>query len=142
MDSTALQELIAQVRCTATVLAEAERPVIYAGQGVHYAEAYRELQELAELLAIPVCTSLPGKSAFDETHPLALGSGGNAHPKTVAHFLRQADVIFGIGCSFSETAFGIAIPTGKPPGATGQFAMTFLVLKSTTATWCVSMRLM
>jgi thiamine pyrophosphate-dependent acetolactate synthase large subunit-like protein len=103
-------EAVARV---AEVLLKAERPVIYAGQGVHYAEAYRELKELAELLAIPVCTSLPGKSAFDETHPLALGSGGNAHPKTVAHFLRQADVIFGIGCSFSETAFGIAIPTGK-----------------------------
>jgi thiamine pyrophosphate-dependent acetolactate synthase large subunit-like protein len=103
-------EAVARV---AEVLLKAERPVIYAGQGVHYAEAYRELKELAELLAIPVCTSLPGKSAFDETHALALGSGGNAHPKTVAHFLRQADVIFGIGCSFSETAFGIAIPTGK-----------------------------
>jgi thiamine pyrophosphate-dependent acetolactate synthase large subunit-like protein len=103
-------EAVARV---AEVLLKAERPVIYAGQGVHYAEAYRELQELAELLAIPVCTSLPGKSAFDETHPLALGSGGNAHPKTVAHFLRNADVIFGIGCSFSETAFGIAIPSGK-----------------------------
>jgi len=97
----------------AEVLVKAQHPVIYAGQGVHYAEAYRELKELAELLAIPVCTSLPGKSAFDETHPLALGSGGNAHPKTVPHFLRAADVIFGIGCSFSETAFGIAIPAGK-----------------------------
>ena len=97
----------------AEVLLAAQRPVIYAGQGVHYAEAYAELKELAELLAIPVCTSLPGKSAFDETHPLALGSGGNAHPKTVPHFLRAADVIFGIGCSFSETAFGIAIPSGK-----------------------------
>ena len=97
----------------AEVLVKAQRPVIYAGQGVHYAEAYRELKDLAELLAIPVCTSLPGKSAFDETHPLALGSGGNAHPKTVPHFLRAADVIFGIGCSFSETAFGIAIPAGK-----------------------------
>ena len=97
----------------ADVLVNARRPVIYAGQGVHYAEAYAELKALAELLAIPVCTSLPGKSAFDETHPLALGSGGNAHPKTVPHFLRAADVIFGIGCSFSETAFGIAIPAGK-----------------------------
>jgi thiamine pyrophosphate-dependent acetolactate synthase large subunit-like protein len=95
------------------VLIKAQRPVIYAGQGVHWASAYQELRELAELLAIPVCTSLPGKSCFDETHPLALGSGGNAHPKAVPHFLRNADVIFGIGCSFSETAFGIAIPSGK-----------------------------
>jgi thiamine pyrophosphate-dependent acetolactate synthase large subunit-like protein len=101
------------VERVADVLIKAQRPVIYAGQGVHWASAYQELRELAELLAIPVCTSLPGKSCFDETHPLALGSGGNAHPKAVPHFLRNADVIFGIGCSFSETAFGIAIPSGK-----------------------------
>jgi len=87
--------------------------VIYAGQGIHWSEAYQELQELAELLAIPVCTSLPGKSAFNETHTLALGSGGNAHPKTVPHFLRHSDVIFGIGCSFSESPFASAMPTGK-----------------------------
>ena len=103
----------ADVAKVAEVLTKAERPVIYAGQGVHWADAYRELQELAELLAIPVCTSLPGKSCFDERHALSLGSGGAAYPATVPHFLRQADVILGIGCSFSETAFGIAMPTGK-----------------------------
>ncbi len=63
------------VERVAEVLIKAQRPVIYAGQGVHWANAYEELRELAELLAIPVCTSLPGKSSFDETHPLALGSG-------------------------------------------------------------------
>ena len=97
----------------ADVLRTARRPVIYAGQGVHWSDAYKELREFAELLAIPVCTSLPGKSAFDETHPLALGAGGNAYPKAVSHFLRNADVIFGIGCSFSETPFGISMPKGK-----------------------------
>ena len=97
----------------ANVLLEARRPVIYAGQGIHWSEAYEELQELAELLAIPVCTSLPGKSSFNETHPLALGSGGNAHPLTVPHFLRNSDVIFGVGCSFSESPFASTIPTGK-----------------------------
>jgi thiamine pyrophosphate-dependent acetolactate synthase large subunit-like protein len=97
----------------AQVLIDAKRPVIYAGQGVHWAEAYQELEALAELLAIPVCTSLPGKSSFNETHPLSLGSGGAAYPKTVPHFLKAADVIFGVGCSFSETAFGIGMPSGK-----------------------------
>ncbi len=103
-------EAVTQV---ADVLINAKRPVIYAGQGVHYAEGYQELQELAELLAIPVCTSLPGKSSFDETHPLALGSGGNAYPKPVSHFLKNSDVIFGIGCSFTESSFAISIPRGK-----------------------------
>ena len=97
----------------ARVLVDARRPLIYAGQGIHWAEAYEELAELAELLAAPVCTSLPGKSAFDETHRLALGSGGAAIPATVRHFIDRADVILGIGCSFSETAFGVSIPPDK-----------------------------
>ncbi|MDB5682712.1 MAG: hypothetical protein JWM38_405 [Sphingomonas bacterium] len=101
------------VKAAARILVDARRPVIHAGQGVHWAEAYDELRTLAELLAAPVSTSLEGKSTFDETHPLALGSGGAAIPKTVRHFLDQADVILGIGCSFSETAFGVAMPKGK-----------------------------
>jgi thiamine pyrophosphate-dependent acetolactate synthase large subunit-like protein len=103
----------AAVREAAKVLVAAKRPVIYAGHGVHWAEAYAELKELAELLAIPVCTSLQGKSSFDETHPLSLGSGGRAYPKAVRHFLDNCDVLFGVGCSFTETNFGISMPKGK-----------------------------
>ncbi|MEO7689289.1 MAG: thiamine pyrophosphate-requiring protein [Sphingomonas sp.] len=93
-------------------LVAAKRLVIHAGQGVHWAEAYSELRTLAELLAAPVSTTLEGKSAFDETHPLALGSGGAAIPGQLRHFLDHADLILGIGCSFSETAFGVAMPAG------------------------------
>jgi acetolactate synthase-1/2/3 large subunit len=103
----------AAVREVARVLASAERPVIYAGQGVHYAQAWAALRELAELLEAPVTTSLQGKSAFPETHPLSLGSGGRAVPRPVHHFLHAADVIFGIGCSFSTTNYGVAMPAGK-----------------------------
>jgi len=101
------------VSAAATALLAAKRPVIYAGQGIHWAGAYTELTDLAELLAIPVCTSLAGKSAFNETHPLALGSGGAAVPATVHEFLQRSDLILGVGCSFSETAFGVAMPQGK-----------------------------
>lgn len=101
------------VKSAAEALATAQRPVIYAGQGIHYAKAWDELKELAELMNIPVCTSLEGKSAFPETHPLALGSGGNAMPKTVFDFLNDSDLIFGIGCSFAITSFGVSMPEGK-----------------------------
>ncbi len=103
----------ADVRRAADALAEAKNLVVYAGQGIHYARAWESLKELAELLGAPVATSLQGKSAFPEDHPLALGAGGNAFPPTVPHFLEKADLIFGIGCSFTETAFGIAMPRGK-----------------------------
>lgn len=101
------------VRDAAEVLVNAERPVIYAGQGVHYAEAWDELKTLAELLAAPVTTSLQGKSAFPENHPLALGAGGRSHQEPVHQFLKKSDVIFGIGCSFTETNFGVKMPKGK-----------------------------
>src|SRR3954462_3657655 len=103
----------AAVRAAAAMLVAAKRPVIYAGQGVHWAEAYDELKALAELLAAPVGTSLEGKSCFDETHRLALGAGGAAVPGQLRHFLDAADLILGIGCSFSETAFGVRMPAGK-----------------------------
>ena len=103
----------ASIEAAAEALLDAECPVIYAGQGVHYAQAWDSLKELAELLAAPVTTSLGGKSAFPEDHPLALGSGGRAIPKPVHHYLQKADLIFGIGCSFTRTAFGVKIPEGK-----------------------------
>src|SRR5581483_8262009 len=100
------------VRNIAEALVAARRPVIYAGQGVHYAKAWKPLRELAELLEAPVTTSLQGKSAFPENHPLSLGSGGRAISKALHEFLHRADLIFGIGCSFASTNFGVAMPKG------------------------------
>jgi thiamine pyrophosphate-dependent acetolactate synthase large subunit-like protein len=96
----------------AKVLVAAKRLVIHAGQGVHWANAYAELRELAELLGAPVSTSLPGKSTFNERHPLSLGSGGHGISGQIHHFLNKADVIFGIGCSFTESSFAVAMPVG------------------------------
>ena len=96
----------------AEALVAAERPVIYAGQGVHYAKAWPQLRELAELLEAPVTTSLQGKSAFPENHPLSLGSGGRSISAQLHHFLTHADLIFGIGCSFSITNYGVSMPKG------------------------------
>jgi acetolactate synthase-1/2/3 large subunit len=97
----------------ARVLRKAKRPIIYVGQGVHYSEGWKHLLNLAELLSAPVMTSLQGKSAFPEDHPLSLGCGGLAFPKTIHHFLSNADVILGIGCSFTATSFGVSIPSDK-----------------------------
>jgi len=97
----------------AAALVGAQRPVLYAGQGVHYARAWGILRELAEWLGAPVTTSLEGKSAFPETHPLSLGSGGRSVPKPVHDFLQRSDVILGIGCSFAVTNYGVAMPAGK-----------------------------
>jgi len=102
----------AEIKRAAKLLAEARRPVIYAGQGVHWARAWPQLKALAELLAAPVTSSLGGKSAFNEEHPLSLFSGVLAISKPVRQFLDKADVIFGIGCPFTETNFGVKMPKG------------------------------
>jgi acetolactate synthase-1/2/3 large subunit len=95
----------------AKALIDAERPVLYAGQGVHYAKGWEELKQLAMLLEAPVTTSLEGKSAFPEDNPLSLGSGGVAMPASVYQHVQDADVIFGVGASFTATGFGIRFRT-------------------------------
>ena len=95
-------------------LLEAKKPVIHAGQGVLYAEACSELRQLAEILQIPVMTTLEGKSAFPEDHPLALGTGGGGVMSGPSHhFLSQADLVLGIGCSFTKHGMASNIPAGK-----------------------------
>ena len=101
------------VRQAASVLLAAKRPVIHAGQGVLYAEAWGELRQLAELLQAPVMSTLSAKSVFPENHPLALGTGSHTTTRPVHHFLQKADVVFGVGCSFTRTVFGVEVPPGK-----------------------------
>lgn len=103
----------AEVEEVTKVLLNAERLVINAGQGCLYAETWTELQEIAELLRAPVMTTMPGKSAFPENHPLALGASTSASTKQTAHFLNKADVIFCIGTSLTRTPYGRDMPTGK-----------------------------
>ena len=101
------------VEAAARALCAASSPVVLAGQGVMYAKASEELQELAELLQAPVATTLLGKSAFDETHALALGSAALTSSSTVVNFMRRADVVFGIGTSLTRHNMVMTIPAGK-----------------------------
>ena len=103
----------ADVKAVAKALIAAKNPVIRAGQGILLAGATDELVELAELLGIPVFTTLNGKSGFPEDHPLALGTGGRMRPKMVTHFLEKADLVFAIGSSCTIEAFTTPIPPDK-----------------------------
>jgi thiamine pyrophosphate-dependent acetolactate synthase large subunit-like protein len=95
------------------LLRAARQPLLHIGQGVLYAEAWDELRQFAELVRAPVMTTLPGKSAFFEDHPLAIGCGGYSGTAMVDHYLKAADVICGIGCSFTSSVFAAPIPAGK-----------------------------
>ena len=101
------------VEAAARALCQARYPVVLAGQGLMYANATDELVELAELLQVPVMTTLVGKSGFPEVHPLSLGTGANVMSGPVYHFVGRADLIFGIGSSFTKHGMCMNIPSGK-----------------------------
>jgi acetolactate synthase-1/2/3 large subunit len=86
----------------AHLLAEAQRPVIFAGNGVTLSEASDELQRVAELLSIPVATTLMAKGAFPEGHRLALGMTGIWGTRGANETTREADVILAVGTGFAE----------------------------------------
>ena len=101
------------IQAAAQALLNAENPVIHAGQGVMYAGATDELVEFAELTQIPVMTTMAGKSAFPEKHPLALGSGSGVMNRACYQFVSRADVVFGIGTSFTQHGMTMSVPAGK-----------------------------
>ncbi len=95
-------------RAVGAVLA-ARKPMIYAGQGVFYADACDELRRFAELVQAPVLTTLKGKSCFPEDHPLSLGVRGTPAER----FLRKSDLVFAVGFGFTPSHFSHVIPRGK-----------------------------
>lgn len=94
------------IKDAAQALVDAKDPMIWAGGGVMSAQATQELKTLAELLEVPVYTTLPGKSAIDERHPLAIGSGGMTTTGPARQWLKQSDLLFAIGSSLTTTPYG------------------------------------
>jgi acetolactate synthase-1/2/3 large subunit len=103
----------ADVTAAARMLVDARRPVLHVGHGVLWAQAWDELRELAELLSVPVMTTMAAKSVFPENHPLSLGTGGHTITRAAAQFLVRSDLVFGVGCSFARGGFSSPIPPGK-----------------------------
>jgi thiamine pyrophosphate-dependent acetolactate synthase large subunit-like protein len=101
------------IRDAVRVLLAAERPMIWAGQGVLYAEASDELEQFAERVGAPVMTTLLGKSAFNERHPLSLGTGAYSCTAMVTDYLKRCDAVFAVGASLTRSVFAPAIPPGK-----------------------------
>jgi acetolactate synthase-1/2/3 large subunit len=101
------------VKRAVDLLLEAKRPIIFAGQGVLFANASDELVQLAERLDAPVLTTMQGKSAFPERHALSIGASAVSKPAHMMHFLNEADVVFGVGTSFTRTLYGTNVPNGK-----------------------------
>jgi acetolactate synthase-1/2/3 large subunit len=88
---------IAQVKAALAGLAQAQRPVIVAGGGVTASGAQAELTQLAEKLNIPVVTSLNGKGAILDTHPLSVGVSGVYSRQCANQTLAECDCVLFVG---------------------------------------------
>jgi len=97
------------VKRAVRAIPSSDKPMIYAGQGVFYADACDELRRFAELVQAPVLTTLKGKSCFPEDHPLSLGVRG----APAERFLRTSDLVFAVGCGSTPSHFSHVIPRGK-----------------------------
>ncbi|MFN3527727.1 MAG: biosynthetic-type acetolactate synthase large subunit [Candidatus Altarchaeaceae archaeon] len=90
----------------AELILNADMPLILAGGGVISANASPELIKFAESLNIPVATTLMGKGAIPETHPLSVGMVGMHGRKAANYLISECDVLFAIGCRFSDRVTG------------------------------------
>ncbi|MEL6602636.1 MAG: biosynthetic-type acetolactate synthase large subunit [Cyanobacteria bacterium J06614_10] len=99
VDMEKLDEAIALLRA-------AERPLLYVGGGAIASGAHAEIKALAETFAAPVTTTLMGKGAFDEHHPLSVGMLG-MHGTAYANFaVSQCDLLVAIGARFDDRVTG------------------------------------
>lgn len=105
-----------------SLLLQAERPIIVAGNGLIASRGTEELRMLAERLQIPVATSPMGKGAFDERHPLALGPVGRNGTFMANQASRSCDVLLALGTRFDDRA-----SSSWMPGVTYEIPPTKLI---------------
>jgi len=86
-----------RIREAAAALTKAQRPVIVAGGGVTSSQAQQEVVQLAEMLSIPVATSLNGKGTISDDHPLSVGVAGTYSRWCANRAVAEADLVFFIG---------------------------------------------
>ena len=104
-----------QVEKAVQMLIQAERPIIIAGGGVIASNACSDLIALAETLLAPVATTLMGKGAIPENHPLSIGPIGMHGTFASNHLIPEADVLLAVGMRFSDRTTG-DIKTFCPDG--------------------------
>ncbi len=95
-----------QVKQAVARIRRAERPVLYVGGGVVSSGASEELRALAELMQVPVVTTLMGKGAFPASHPLNLGPVGMHGSKYANLAMTESDLIIAAGARFSDRVTG------------------------------------
>ncbi len=103
-----------QLAAAARVLAQAKRPVVYAGGGIIASGAAEELTRMAEVAELPVATTLMGLGGFPGTHPLFVGMPG-MHGLAAATFaFQESDAILAVGVRFDERVLSTVMHEWAP----------------------------
>jgi acetolactate synthase I/II/III large subunit len=97
---------VPRIREAADLIERAQRPVLYVGGGIIKANAAAQLRSLAERTATPVTTTLMGRGAFPDAHPLALGMPGMHGTYAAITALQRADLIVAVGVRFDDRVTG------------------------------------
>jgi acetolactate synthase-1/2/3 large subunit len=95
-----------QIREAAQAIAEAQRPIVYAGGGVLNADACAELRELVDSAHLPAVVTLMGKGALPDSHPLNYGAPGMHGSKYANWALNKADLVIAVGSRFDDRVTG------------------------------------
>lgn len=96
----------AAVRAAAEMIQQAQRPVLYVGGGVLKSRAAEALLELAEMVQIPVVTTLMARGAFPDSHELCLGMPGMHGNYTAVTAMQHADLLISLGARFDDRVTG------------------------------------
>jgi acetolactate synthase-1/2/3 large subunit len=97
---------VKQIKQAADLISKARKPLLYVGGGVLASGAWKELKELAELMQLPVVTTLMGKGAFPEDHHLFVGMPGMHGGKFTNYAITETDLLIGTGVRFDDRVTG------------------------------------
>ena len=95
-----------QIKQAAVLIAAARKPLLYAGGGVLASGGWKELKELAELMQLPVVSTLMGKGCFPEDHHLHLGMPGMHGAKYTNFSITETDLLIAVGVRFDDRVTG------------------------------------
>jgi acetolactate synthase I/II/III large subunit len=94
------------IKEAARLIAQSQRPVVYAGGGILKARAAEALRELVELTGVPVVTTLMARGAFPDSHELCLGMPGMHGNYTAVTSMQKADLLIALGSRFDDRVTG------------------------------------
>ena len=97
---------VKQIASALKMISEASQPLFYVGGGAVNSNTYSEILKLAEVFSIPVTTTLMGKGAFNENHPLALGMLGMHGTAYANYAVSECNLLIAVGTRFDDRVTG------------------------------------